>query len=201
MKINTRSKDSIIASINEIAEDMILNKAIQINDSVFSIVDLEAYYWHGLHQDEYANGVKHKKQIGELEAHRYGIDISLGNSKEAGLGGLLISGIYDHNEKRVIQNPMLWRTLFNQLILGNNKIKIISYANRWTEVFKSTRINLGNADTDNKKEFVDSAYKYLAKDSDIFVGYKGKEVIFKTSNLTNKEIAKLLGNNFIKSRK
>ena len=86
IQINTTSELTIKDSLESIANDLILNKAIRINDFVFSLIDLEIYYWQEKHQDDFAKGVNHNKAIGELEAHRYGIDISLGNTYKDDFG-------------------------------------------------------------------------------------------------------------------
>jgi len=54
MKIQKSSKNEIINSLDSIAKDLILRKAIKINNTVFSIIDIEIYYYHKNHLDEYA---------------------------------------------------------------------------------------------------------------------------------------------------
>jgi len=195
MNIDKSSKEKIVKSLTQIAEDLILNKAIRINNSYYSFIDIEVYYWHNNHQDEFASGVNHFKPKGEFEAHRYGIDLSLGNEQDIEFGGILICGLFDnqHKENRVIEKSHVVRTFINQLHSGNNKIEVVEYKNPWHEVFRSKRLNLGKDDTENKKTYSDVQYKFLAKDSNLFLGYKGKEQIFRDSDLTDIEMQKLLG--------
>ncbi len=193
MQINKTSIDSIIQSLDSIANDLILNKVISINDSLFSLIDLEVYYWHDLHQDDYARGVKHLKPKGEFEAHRYGIDLSLGNQLDIEFGGILICGLYDIKTKRVLSKTEVKNTLFNQFNLGDNKFELVTSKTPWNATFKSQRMNLGNAKSDNHTRFENSFYKFIAKDAILFKNYKGKETIFRNSDLANDEIEKMVG--------
>ncbi|WP_319479098.1 hypothetical protein [uncultured Draconibacterium sp.] len=193
MQINKTSTETIVESLHLLATDLILNKAISVNDSLFSIIDLEVYYWHDLHQDDYATGVPHLKPFGEFEAHRYGIDLSLGNQLDLEFGGILICGLRDVNSKKVYQKSEVKNILFNQFNLGKNRFELINHKTSWSSTFKSQRMNLGIAESDNQKQFEKSYYKFLAKDNAIFKGYKNKETIFRNSDLTDEEIKEMLG--------
>lgn len=195
MQVDTTSDLTIKKSIEFIAKDLILHKVIEINDSSFSLIDIEVYYWHEKHKDDFTKGVNHNRPLGEFEAHRYGIDISLGNHKNIEFGGILICGLFDIKNNLVIEKSSVQRTLINSLNNGNNTIKLVSNTNSWREIFKSKRLNLGAPDNDNKKKYVDSCYKFLAKNSSIFEKYKGKEAIFKNSNLSDSDIIDILGYN------
>lgn len=192
MKINTKSESTIVESIDYLAKDLILNRAIKVNESIFSIIDVEVYFWHEKHKDEYARGVDHFKPFGEFEAHRYGIDLFLGNKAEIEFGGVLICGLIDTQSQIVIEKSSVIRTIFNQLNIGGNSISIISHSNIANSLFRTKRLNLGKSDND-KKKFVDAKYKYLLKDCQIFKKYKDKERIFKESDLSEAEIQDLLG--------
>jgi hypothetical protein len=193
-KIDTTSKSTIEASLAAIAQDLIINKAIKINERTFSFIDIEVYFWHKNHRDDFATGVKHCKAFGELEAHRYGIDISLGNQVNGGFGGMLIYGLFDNDNNEVIQKPSVHRTLFNSLRLSDNKIEFIEHRNRWDKTFRSKRNNLGKADKDkNKKIYAEYLYKFLAWDTQLFTSYKGKERMIENSNLCVKDKNKFLG--------
>lgn len=193
MQINKTSKETIAESLELLANDLILNKVISVNDSLFSLIDLEVYYWHDLHQDDYARGVKHLKPFGEFEAHRYGIDLSLGNQLNVEFGGILVCGLYDIKKSQPIPKSAVKNTLFNQFKLGENKFELISYKTPWSTTFKSQRMNLGIAESDNQKQFEKPYYKFLAKDGSIFKSYKGKETIFRNSDLSDDEIEEMLG--------
>jgi hypothetical protein len=193
MHIDTTSELTIIESLAEIANDLIVSKAIKINDNTFSLIDIEVYYWHKNHQDDFAKGVNHDKEFGELEAHRYGIDISLGNNKNLGFGGILICGLFDNQKNIPIEKPLVHRTLFNSLKMLDNTIEFVPQQNVWTNVFRSKRNNLGIADNENKRKYADSFYKFLASNSSIFSNYRGKETIFKNSELSDQKIKELLG--------
>lgn len=193
--INSTDESTIIKSIESLAVDLIVNKAIKINDSIYSLIDIEVYYWNKKHPDDYTRGVEHNRKQGELEVHRYGIDISLGNKKDEDFGGILICGLYDVKNKKVIGKSLISRTLFNSLTIGDNTIELVTHENKWTEVFKSKRLHLGAANNENKEKYLDSYYKFLAKETSLFKNqkYKDKEKIFRNSDLNETE--DLLGYN------
>jgi len=190
-KIDTSSSSSIEKSLIEIADDLIKKRAIKINDNIFSFVDLEVYFWHINHKDGYT--MKHDREYGELEAHRYGIDISLGNKKDKEFGGILICGLYDKQNKEVIKKSKVQKVLINSLQISNNMIEFVNSENRWDRTFRSVRKNLGEPDSKEKKAFFEIRYKFLAYNKDIFKEYEGKEKIIKNSDLNDEEKEELLG--------
>lgn len=188
--INT-SKELIIKSFDRIARDLILNRAISVNGYLFSFIDIEFYYHHENHPDGYT--MKHTRPKGELEIHRYGIDISLGKTDEVGYGGILLCGLYDPQKSLPIPKPQVIRELFNQIKVGENKLELVEFKSLWNDVFKSKRQNLGDSGNDkNKQDYVNSLYKYFAKDERILKDYKGKEAILRSSELSEEEIKKLI---------
>ena len=195
MQIDTTSELTIQESLVAIANDLIINKAIRINDKTFSLIDIEVYFWHNNHQDDFAKGVNHDKAKGELEAHRYGIDISLGNHQGIEFGGILICGLFDNQNITIIEKPLVQRALFNSLKISDNTIQFVEIQNVWTKTFRSKRNNLGIADNDNKRKYAVSLYKFLARDNSVFNKYKGKEILFKNSELSDTEVKELLGYN------
>ncbi|HOZ14766.1 MAG TPA: hypothetical protein PK784_08265 [Tenuifilaceae bacterium] len=192
LRIDNTSRESIVESLENFAKDLILNKVIIINDSKFSIIDIEIYYWYKNHPDEYAKGVEHTRPFGEFEMHRYGVDISLGNNENVGFGGALIRGLYDLNELKPIKKTDVVRSIFNKLALGSNRFELITEKTPWIEIFRSKRLNLGVPD-DAKSIFFDAPYKFMAKDVSIFKNYPDKEQIFKSSNLKDSDLKDLLG--------
>lgn len=185
------SKGLIIKSFDGIAKDLILNRAISVNGYLFSFIDIEFYYHHENHPDGYT--MKHNRPEGELEIHRFGIDISLGDQEKEGYGGILICGLYDSQKSIPIPKPQVIRELFNQMKMGENKLELVEFKSPWNDVFKSKRQNLGNPGNDkNKLDYANSLYKYFAKDEGILKDYKGKEAILRSSELSEEEIEKLI---------
>jgi hypothetical protein len=188
--INT-SKELIIKSFDRIARDLILNGAISVNGYLFSFIDIEFYYHHENHPDGFT--MEHNRPKGELEIHRYGIDLSLGKTGEDGYGGILICGLYDSQKCMPISKPQVIREIFNQIKMGDNKLELVEYKSLWNEVFKSKRQNLGDpGNNKNKQDYASSLYKYFAKDEGILKDYKGKEAILRSSELSEEEIEKLI---------
>lgn len=190
-EIENLSKDSIIESFDRIAKDLILNRVISVNGYRFSFIDIEFYYHHENHPDGYT--MRHLRPKGELEIHRYGIDISLGNHVKEGYGGVLICGLYDLQEGHPIQKPQVIKVIFNKMNIGENTLELAEVKSLWDDLLKSKRQNLGHPGTDKSKpDFVNSLYKYVVKDEEILKNYKGKEAIMRSSNLTEEEIEKLI---------
>lgn len=190
LKIDTSSSSSIKESIVQIAKEIITGKALKINGSIYSFIDVEFYFWHDLHQDGFAKTVNHDRGVGELEMHRYGIDISLGDIRDLGFGGILIRGLYDIAANEVVQKSAVTKTIFNKLVQGENNINIIDRkSERWEDIFATHRMHLG----DGEKDFKEAQYRFLPKNKEIFKSYNGKEAIFKNSNLTGEEVKSLLG--------
>lgn len=193
MNISTYSEEEIKESLYSIVKNLILNKVLVVNNVEYSFIDLEIYYWHELHQDDYAKGVKHTRPLGDLELHKYGVDISLGNKDGIEFGGILIRGLFDIKKKLVIPKSEVVRTLYNNINIGDNRVELIEHRLPWDDIFQTKRINLGTADNANKLIFKDVRYRFLAKDKSLFASYKGKEKIFADSNLSDQEITDLLG--------
>lgn len=190
-EIENSSKDSIIESFARIAKDLILHRAISVNGYQFSVIDIEFYYHHENHPDGYT--LKHDRPKGELEIHRFGIDLSLGKTGEDGYGGVLICGLYDRSNKKPIPKPQVIRELYNQIKMGENKLELVEIKPLWNDVFKSMRQHLGDPGIDkNKQDFVNSLYKYVVMDEEILKNYKGKEAILRSSELSEEEIEKLI---------
>ena len=201
LKIDNTNETTISESFSKIANDLIVNKKLKINDSVFAFIDLEFYYHHPKHKDTYAAGVAHTRAPGQLEMHRYGVDLSLGpkndEDKNQGFGGILIRGLYCVDSKEVIEKSRVTRIMFNTLQAGadfSNRISIVDGKSEWTEYFTSIRVNLGKEEgEENADHFKKKKYRFLAKHKEVFKKYKGKEALFRKSNLNDNEIESLLG--------
>ncbi len=190
-EIENSSKDSIIESFDRIAKDLILHRAISVNGYQFSFIDIEFYYHHENHPDGYT--LKHDRPKGELEIHRFGIDLSLGKTGEDGYGGVLICGLYDRSSKKPIPKPQVIRELYNQIKMGENKLELVEIKPLWNDVFKSKRQNLGDPGNEkNRQDYAKSLYKFFVKDEEILKNYKGKEAILRSSELREEEIEKLI---------
>lgn len=193
LSIMNNNEQAISDSFLYLAEDLILNKALSVNDTLFSFIDIELYYWHPNHQDVYARGVKHTRPFGEFEMHQYGIDLSLGNNEQEGMGGILIRGVYDLKTGMRYSKSEVKQVIFNSLYLGENTIRIVDKKMPWKKIFQSTRLHLGeHANVQNKTRYKDALYRFLAFDYNLFRNFKGKEQIIRESNLNDIDKTSLL---------
>ena len=190
--INRTSEETIRESFEIVASNLISGTVLVINNSRFSFIDIEFYYSTQQHKDDFALSIEHNRPKGEFEVHKYGVDISLGNSADE-KGGILIRGLYDEVKKQAIPKAQVLRTIYNQFNQGENHFALIQEKTRWSDIFKSKRMHLGKSEGESKERYVDTFYRFLAKDKGIFKSYPDKELILKNPNLTEKEIEELIG--------
>lgn len=189
--INTDSFDSIQNSFSSIASELINKYELKINNKTFQFIDIEFYFFNNVHQDGFT--MSHNKKLGEFEAHRYGIDISLGNSNDS-YGGILIKSLL--NETRIISKSQIKNEIINNFIIGQNKIEISKKQNPTKKnLIRTERENLGKIDIAKNRveKFKKEKFRFIIFDKEIIRKLKGKESLLRKSNLTNNEIQDLIG--------
>lgn len=170
---------------------MINKYELKINGKVFQFIDVEFYFFCKVHKDGFT--MNHIRNIGELEAHRYGIDISIGNSENS-YGGILIKSLLD--KTKIISKSQIKNELINNFLIRQNEITINKKQNS-TEIklIQTERENLGKIDIGKNRtqEFKQEKYRYVVFDKEIIQKYKGKESLLRKSNLSCSEIQELIG--------
>lgn len=92
LKINTTSIETIEQSFKTIAETLLKDYKIKVNDQFYRLLDIEFYYSHeGKFVDPYIHGNELQKETGRWYFHESGIDITIGS--DGNYGGILIRGI------------------------------------------------------------------------------------------------------------
>lgn len=89
--INSASPALIIESFNRISKDLFNNYKLQVNDNFYRFLDIEFYYHHENHLDEYTHKNELQKSSGQWYSHPSGLDITIGG--EGAFGGILIRSI------------------------------------------------------------------------------------------------------------
>ena len=80
-------------SFDRIANDLIKNHALVVNDMAFRFTEIEFYYYHKPgHEDDYTH--PHQRAAGEWRFHSQGFDLTLKGDKKTKDGGILIRGLY-----------------------------------------------------------------------------------------------------------
>lgn len=190
-KIKIDSFDSVQKSFTSIASELINNHELKINDKIFQFIDIEFYFFNNIHKDGFT--MSHNRKLGEFEAHRYGIDISLGNSNNS-YGGILIKSLL--HETRIIPKSQIKNEIINNFQIGQNKIEISKKQNSTkTKLIQTERENLGKIDVAKNRieKFKKSKYRFIVYDKETIRKLKGKESFLRKSNLTDLEIKELIG--------
>jgi hypothetical protein len=194
--IDNTSLNSVVKSFAAIANKLINEYVLVINNNEYQFIDIEFYYFCYTHIDGFT--MIHEKPIGQIEAHKYGVDISLGNKPDC-YGGILIKSLL-HNNK-VISKSKIKNEIINGLQMNENIIKIKEkQKHSGYQLIETTRDNLGVIDSTNNRtfEFKNAKYRFIVSDRDIFSKISGKEKTLKSSDLSSEQIQKLLGYNLQK---
>lgn len=166
-----------VDAFNRITYDLFNKTVLKINEFEYSFFDIEFYYNHPSHQDGYA--LEHTIQTGQLRAHQFGIDISLGHGENF-WGGILIRGL--------ILNDIIYKKssvkgqIMNSFRMGKNEMELIPKLDTKLDFFRSVRSKLGKPDNNTKMpEMFAAKYRYVIKDSKYLVN--GKEELLAKSDL------------------
>lgn len=189
--INTDSFESVQESFSLIANELINKYELKINDKTYQFVDVEFYFFSNVHKDGFT--MRHNKELGEFEAHRYGVDISLGNSKDA-FGGILLKSLLSGT--RIISKSQIKNEIINNFQIGQNRIEIRKKQNSAEKkLIQTEREKLGKVDISKNKDerFKKAKYRFILTDKELFRKVKGKESLLRKSNLTSSQIQELIG--------
>jgi hypothetical protein len=85
--------NSVASSFSEIAESLINNYLLKVNDTLIEFCDLEFYWNEPNHKD--INTHEHNYQNGQLRPHGSAYYIALRN--ETGYGGILMRGVFSNS--------------------------------------------------------------------------------------------------------
>ncbi len=151
---------SIQASFDRIAENLITNWNLKINDSLFTFTELEFYFFkYEIHEDNATHERKHETTQGSWRFHPQGLDIEFSTTEDSD-GGILLRGIKSDNEfingpKRVLE--MIFRKM-NPVAEIHNKFGLVpSLKKQNAKIYKTFRHGLSKSqDNDFKGAF----YRY-----------------------------------------
>jgi hypothetical protein len=123
LTIESTSRDSIKASFDRIAEDLLNNWKLNVNGQSFRFTEIEFYYFiKDIHEDNFTH--RHDFEEGQFRYHSQGIDITFESSdKKQCDGGILLRGIKFENKEgktEYINGPKkIWTKIFGELKLYN----------------------------------------------------------------------------------
>lgn len=131
-----------------IAKSLLNQYAIETNDSLFRMTEIE-FYWNSLtHVDNSTYKRTHfHPSSGQWFFHYSGVDIALRNEETGGYGGILIRSIYDVRHEKAYKGPQVCvMRLFSgaNVFDGNIKVRIIENAFPELKIARSERIGLEN---------------------------------------------------------
>lgn len=97
MEINfTINEDKIEDDFQRIANDLLNNWVLKVEDALYRITEIEFYYKGETHDDSYIHGHKLQQQKGKWYFHGSGIDVTFGDGNA--YGGILIRAICKINK-------------------------------------------------------------------------------------------------------
>ena len=158
--------ENIQGSFDRIAKDILRKSAVQINSDVYQITEIEFYFYHPEHKDEYTH--KHERDEGEWRFHNAGVDITLQVTDDQD-GGILIRAVKFNSDDNVnyILGPRkvlgAWFASFGK-VTSESKIKLVSIIELDIEIIRTFR-HLPNKIV--CEEFHDKKYRYLV-DIDVY---------------------------------
>lgn len=161
LKITPEKENEV--GFKEIARILFDQYAIQKNDQLYRLIEIEFYWNSPKHVDDTTYKRKHiDPKSGEWFFHYSGVDIALRNEMTGGFGGILIRGLYNLNEdidqkERIIKGPMVCAMkLFSgfDAFYESIKTKIIKHQNPSKTIDVRRRKNIGkNGEINNAKSF------------------------------------------------
>ncbi|TXK27232.1 hypothetical protein FVR03_21245 [Pontibacter qinzhouensis] len=122
LEINNATKETIEAGFHRIANTLLKNYVLVVNNDYYRLIDIEFYYFApGCFEDVYAHRHEAQLQMGKWYFHGSGIDINFGNGKCH--GGILIRAIAKLNGEGYAGKNSIYKEIHGPL---NVKTEIFS---------------------------------------------------------------------------
>ena len=189
MKLNI-SKQTEEKDFDRIAKDLFNKAVLCIQDNVYYLTEIEFYYNHKEHPDPFVHNHRQQKQKGKWYFHASGMDICIGNDKNA-FGGILIRGLkrktgegtweYTDGPINVLQevlNNIGAVTLQKDINFGFKMDK-----SRTNTIYKHKRIGLNPDKKKKGGEYAEKHYRYLIDATIVAHKYKAKEAVRKANDI------------------
>lgn len=132
----------------KIARKLFNDFAIQNENSLYRLTEIEFYWTSPTHKDESVYKRIHTNpSTGEWFFHYSGVDIALKNDELKGYGGILIRGIYDIYSGKSTKGPQVCvMKLFSGINAFSSSfpVQIIDYKFPEEQIGNTERIGLGN---------------------------------------------------------
>ena len=178
--------EKVEQSFISIAEDLLQNYLLSINDTIIQLTDIEFYYFSDMHKDGFTL-IEPRKNKGEFRPHRYGIDISLGEGSS--YGGILLKGCFTKDQYFYKSNKV-GKIVLDCLQFGDNKIAFIP-GKAEHPIFQTIRSNLGklNIAKHRTEEFFEKKYRFILQDHGYYKAITGnKKELIKHSTLSAEQV-------------
>lgn len=113
-------KDQIQEQFKKVAEFILNNLLITVDDREYQVTEVEFYYHRkGIHEDPFIHKHDNQKKMGLWYFHDVGQDITFGDGES--YGGILIRGIKDTHSDEFADGPVkVFNKLFNDSQLNIN---------------------------------------------------------------------------------
>jgi hypothetical protein len=151
----------------KIAESLMLHHALQVNNDLYELVEIEFYYKNDqTHVDQNTHAKEGQKTCGELYFNGFGVDITFGDAAHGIYGGILLRGLRHTQTGAFTSKPMavlekIMRSI-GSVFTVEKKIGIIPFNCEPVEIVSSPRIRLSKQDDTNELPY--RFLKYLIPD-------------------------------------
>jgi hypothetical protein len=158
LKIDSSTRETIQSSFDRIANEIISDWQLKIDNDLFSFTEIEFYFFcEAVHEDNSTH--EHKYDEGLWRFHSQGIDITF-QSTDISDGGILIRGLksekgYINGPRRILET--IFKT-FNSVTTVEHQFGLVSESSTSpSSVFKTTRHGLSKTE---QNVFNDYQYRY-----------------------------------------
>ena len=193
----TINEDKIDEDFQRIANDLLNNWILKVEDALYRITEIEFYYRDEArkHDDSYIHGHQLQRQKGKWYFHGSGIDITFGNEKS--FGGILIRAMVNIQSNEYFNGPLVCvQELFRNFpAIFNTEINfgLIPAKNDQLNSEKLIRASRVRLNPDKNPEMWNKYYRFLIMPKEKHADKTGIAEAMKKQGIDEAEIKKIWG--------
>jgi hypothetical protein len=193
----TITEGKIEDDFQRIANDLLNNWVLKVEDALYRITEIEFYYKDKgkKHDDTYIHGHELQKQKGKWYFHGSGIDLTFGDGEA--YGGILIRAIYRINDKKFCYGPLrcileIFSNL-SSIYKPEMSFCLIPATEGLFEIENPIRAQRVGLNSENDPVMWNKYYRFLVMPKQKHADKTGIEVAMKNQNYSEAEIKKIWG--------